>query len=85
MQLADQKEMVKLNYASVSESRYIENGWLEISKIQTPMIAGVKGYALGGGCELAMMCDIIIANDDAKFDNLKLTLAQYLVLVARKG
>jgi enoyl-CoA hydratase len=64
---ADLKEMVKLNYASVSESRYIENGWLEISKIQTPMIAGVKGYALGGGCELAMMCDVIIANDDAKF------------------
>ena len=64
---ADLKEMVKLNYASVSESRYIENGWLEMSKIQTPMIAGVKGYALGGGCELAMMCDFIIANDDAKF------------------
>ena len=64
---ADLKEMVKLNYASVTESRYIENGWLEIPKIQTPMIAGVKGYALGGGCELAMMCDIIIANEDAKF------------------
>ena len=64
---ADLKEMVKLNYASVSESRYIENGWLEIPKIQTPIIAGVRGYALGGGCELAMMCDFIIANDDAKF------------------
>ena len=64
---ADLKEMVKLNYASVTESRYIENGWLEIPKIQTPIIAGVKGYALGGGCELAMMCDIIIANEDAKF------------------
>ena len=64
---ADLKEMVKLNYAAVSESRYIENGWLEISKIQTPIIAGVKGYALGGGCELAMMCDFIIANEDAKF------------------
>ena len=47
---ADLKEMVKLNYASVSESRYIENGWLEIPKIKTPIIAGVKGYALGGGC-----------------------------------
>jgi enoyl-CoA hydratase len=64
---ADLKEMVKLNYASVIESRYIENGWLEIPKIQTPIIAGVKGYALGGGCELAMMCDFIIANEDAKF------------------
>ena len=64
---ADLKEMVKLNYSSVSESRYIENGWLDIPKIQTPVIAGVKGYALGGGCELAMMCDIIIASENAKF------------------
>ena len=64
---ADLKEMVKFNYSSVSESRYIENGWLDIPKIQTPVIAGVKGYALGGGCELAMMCDIIIASENAKF------------------
>ncbi|MDC1357165.1 enoyl-CoA hydratase-related protein [Pseudomonadota bacterium] len=64
---ADLKEMVKLNYSSVSESRYIENGWLDIPKIQTPIIAGVKGYALGGGCELAMMCDFIIASENAKF------------------
>ncbi len=64
---ADLKEMVKLNYASVSQSRYIENGWLDIPKIQTPIIAAVKGYALGGGCELAMMCDFIIAREDAKF------------------
>ena len=64
---ADLKEMVKLNYSSVSETRYIENGWLDIPKIQTPIIAGVKGYALGGGCELAMMCDIIIASENAKF------------------
>ena len=49
---ADLKEMVKLNYASVFESRYIENGWLDIPKIQTPIIAGVKGYALGGGLNL---------------------------------
>ena len=64
---ADLKEMVKHNYASVSETRYIENGWLEIPKIQTPIIAGVRGYALGGGCELAMMCDFIIASDNARF------------------
>ena len=64
---ADLKEMVKHNFASVSETKYIENGWLDIPKIQTPIIAGVKGYALGGGCELAMMCDFIIASDDAKF------------------
>ena len=64
---ADLKEMVKHNYASVSETRYIENGWLDIPKIKTPIIAGVKGYALGGGCELAMMCDFIIASEDARF------------------
>ena len=64
---ADLKEMVKHNFASVSETKYIENGWLDIPKIQTPIIAGVKGYALGGGCELAMMCDFIIASDNAKF------------------
>ena len=64
---ADLKEMIKHNYASVSETRYIENGWLDIPKIQTPIIAGVKGYALGGGCELAMMCDFIIASDNARF------------------
>ena len=64
---ADLKEMVKHNYPSVLEARYIENGWLDIPKIQTPIIAGVKGYALGGGCELAMMCDFIIASEDAKF------------------
>ena len=64
---ADLKEMVKHNFATVSETKYIENGWLDIPKIQTPIIAGVKGYALGGGCELAMMCDFIIASDNAKF------------------
>ena len=64
---ADLKEMVKLNYATVSETRYIENGWLDIPKLQIPIIAGVKGYALGGGCELAMMCDFIIASSNAKF------------------
>ena len=64
---ADLKEMVKHNYASVSETKYIENGWLDIPKIQTPIIAGVKGYALGGGCELAMMCDFIIASENARF------------------
>jgi len=59
--------MVELNYATVLQNRYIENGWLDIPKIQTPIIAGVKGYALGGGCELAMMCDFIVASENAKF------------------
>ena len=71
---ADIKEMVSLNFATVSQNRYIENGWLDIPKIQTPIIAGVKGYALGGGCELAMMCDIIYAGDRAKFGQPEITI-----------
>ena len=48
-------------------SEYITRNWETLKRIKKPVIAAVAGYALGGGCELAMMCDIIIAADTAKF------------------
>ncbi len=64
---ADLKEMLPLTFARISETRYIEKNWSYISNIQTPIFAAVKGFALGGGCEMAMACDFIIASEDARF------------------
>jgi enoyl-CoA hydratase len=51
----------------VYKSEYITRNWETIRRIRKPVIAAVAGYALGGGCELAMMCDFILAADTAKF------------------
>lgn len=63
---ADIKEMQGNTYAKCIMGNFL-NDWTRVTKCQKPIIAAVNGYALGGGCELAMMCDIIYAGDKAKF------------------
>lgn len=64
---ADIGAMKDWSYMDVYGSEYITRNWETLKRIRKPVIAAVAGYALGGGCELAMMCDIIIAADTAKF------------------
>ena len=64
---ADIAAMAGWSYMDVYRSDYITRNWETLRRIRKPVIAAVAGFALGGGCELAMMCDIIIASEDAKF------------------
>jgi enoyl-CoA hydratase len=64
---ADIGMMAKYSFTDVYKGDYITKNWETIRRIRKPVIAAVAGYALGGGCELAMMCDVIIAADNAKF------------------
>jgi enoyl-CoA hydratase len=64
---ADIGAMASWTYMDVYKSDYITRNWETIRTIRKPVIAAVAGFALGGGCELAMMCDFIIAADSAKF------------------
>jgi enoyl-CoA hydratase len=64
---ADIGAMATWGYMDVYRSEYISRNWETIRRIRKPVIAAVAGYALGGGCELAMMCDIVVAADTAKF------------------
>lgn len=70
---ADIKEMQSKGYIDV----YMEDffaGWDALGRLRKPIVAAVAGYALGGGCELAMMCDFIIAGDNARFGQPEITL-----------
>jgi enoyl-CoA hydratase len=64
---ADIGAMAQYTFADVYNGDYITRNWEQIRRVRKPIIAAVAGYALGGGCELAMLCDFIIAADTAKF------------------
>ena len=64
---ADIGAMASWTYMDVYKSDYITRNWETLRTVRKPVIAAVAGFALGGGCELAMMCDFIIAADTAKF------------------
>jgi len=64
---ADIKEMRGMDYMDAYMKDFITANWEEASRCRKPIIAAVAGYALGGGCERAMMCDFILAADNAKF------------------
>ena len=71
---ADIKEMKDKSYQDVFLQDFISVGWERVSTVRKPIVAAVAGYALGGGCEMAMMCDFIIAADNAKFGQPEITL-----------
>jgi len=71
---ADIKEMQTKSYMDVFKADFITAEWERVSRCRKPVIAAVAGFALGGGCELAMMCDFIIAADNAKFGQPEINL-----------
>ena len=71
---ADIKEMQSHDYMSAYSEDFITRNWERVSRCRKPVIAAVAGYALGGGCELAMMCDMIIASEKAKFGQPEINL-----------
>jgi len=70
---ADIKEMASKDHLEMYRSDWFR-GWEELSRVRIPVIAAVSGYALGGGCELAMMCDLLIAAQNAKFGQPEINL-----------
>jgi enoyl-CoA hydratase len=71
---ADIKEMASKTYMDVYLANFITEGWERVTKCRKPIVAAVAGFALGGGCEMAMMCDFIIAGDNAKFGQPEITI-----------
>ena len=71
---ADIKEMASKTYAEAVGEDFITRNWERVTRCRKPVIAAVAGFALGGGCELAMMCDFVIAADNAKFGQPEINL-----------
>jgi len=71
---ADIKEMQAQSFIDVYAADFITAGWEQILRVRKPVIAAVAGFALGGGCEVAMMCDFILAADNAKFGQPEINL-----------
>lgn len=71
---ADITEMQAKDYMDAFKEDFISHNWERIARARKPVIAAVAGYALGGGCELAMMCDFILAADNAKFGQPEISL-----------
>jgi len=71
---ADIKEMQSKTFMDAFLEDFITSGWEAITTCRKPVIGAVAGYALGGGCEMAMMCDFILAGDNAKFGQPEITI-----------
>ncbi len=71
---ADIGAMAEWDYRKVFVDDYITRDWEAVRRIRKPVLAAVAGYALGGGCELAMMCDLIVAADTAQFGQPDITI-----------
>jgi len=82
---ADIAAMKDWSFVEVYKHDYITRNWDALRRVRKPLIAAVAGYALGGGCELAMTCDVIIAADSARFGQPEIKLGIIPGPAARSG